>query len=118
MIYTYTKSKVKAKKKPAAEREQYAKWCAQYGINPTGKERTMKNVKKVFKVEPLVPKTYVRTTTYYPSLNTGNNSSGAALKPAPVYTGDKMLGIAQMHKSNAVPIFKSEDAIEIARMRR
>lgn len=35
-----------------------------------------------------------------------------------VYTGTKVLGIATMHKSNAVPVFAAEDAIEISRMRR
>lgn len=39
-------------------------------------------------------------------------------KEIPTYTGDKLLGIAVMHKSNLVPVFKAEDAIEIARMRR
>ena len=37
------------------------------------------------------------------------------------YTGErKLLGIATMHKSNAVPIFESdkEHAVDIARMRR
>lgn len=34
------------------------------------------------------------------------------------YTGDKLMGIATMHKSNMVPVFKQEDAEEIARMRR
>lgn len=42
----------------------------------------------------------------------------AAKKDSPVYTGDKMLGIGQLHKSNAVPVFKQEDAIDLARMRR
>ena len=37
---------------------------------------------------------------------------------AKVYTGTKMLGIAQMAKSNAVPVFNSDHIIEIARMRR
>ena len=36
----------------------------------------------------------------------------------PKYTGDNLLGIAVMHKSNLVPVFKAEDAIDIARMRR
>jgi hypothetical protein len=35
-----------------------------------------------------------------------------------VYTGDKLLGIATMHKSNIVPVFSKEDAEEISRMRR
>ena len=35
-----------------------------------------------------------------------------------VYTGDRLMGIATMHKSNMVPVFKQEDAEEIAKMRR
>lgn len=41
-----------------------------------------------------------------------------ALKPSPVYTGTKVIGIADMHKSNAVPVFSQEEAIDISRMRR
>jgi hypothetical protein len=39
-------------------------------------------------------------------------------KPTPIYTGTKILGIATMHKSNAVPVFSDEEIIDIARMRR
>ena len=40
-------------------------------------------------------------------------------KPAPkVYTGTEIVGIAVMHKSNAVPIRGKKQAEEIARMRR
>lgn len=35
-----------------------------------------------------------------------------------VYTGDSVLGIATMHKSNAVPIFSTKEAIEVSSMRR
>jgi len=38
--------------------------------------------------------------------------------PQQVYTGTKVLGISQMAKSNAVPVFNSEHIVEIARMRR
>jgi len=41
-----------------------------------------------------------------------------ASKPSPVYTGTKVLGIGTMHKSNAVPIFSDEEAIDISKMRR
>lgn len=51
-----------------------------------------------------------------PSLDTGD--SLAAATPVRVYTGTAMIGIAQMHKSNAVPVFSSEDAVAIANMRR
>lgn len=51
----------------------------------------------------------------YPSLT--DTSVTFAKKPN-VYTGDRLLGIATMHKSNSVPVFSQEDAIEIATMRR
>jgi hypothetical protein len=55
------------------------------------------------------------TTAHIKSVNTGGN---ATLAPAKVYTGTKVKGIATMHKSNAVPIFSDEEAVDIARMRR
>jgi hypothetical protein len=56
------------------------------------------------------------TTAHIPSKDTG---SGNATLPAPkVYTGTKVLGIATMHKSNAVPVFAQEEAVAISNMRR
>ena len=55
------------------------------------------------------------TTAHLKSVDTGGN----ATLPAPkVYTGTKVKGIATMHKSNAVPIFSDEEAVDIAHMRR
>ncbi len=34
------------------------------------------------------------------------------------YTGTKVKGIATMHKSNGVPVFSDDEAIEISKMRR
>ena len=46
-------------------------------------------------------------------------SGGACTKsPDKVYTGTLIKGIATMHKSNAVPVFTDEQAVEIATMRR
>ena len=57
-----------------------------------------------------------RTNTHHiPSRDTGGN---ATLAPAKVYTGTKVKGIATMHKSNAVPVFSDEEAVEISKMRR
>ena len=36
----------------------------------------------------------------------------------PEYTGTAVLGVCTMHKSNAVPVFSSEDAQAISKMRR
>lgn len=39
-------------------------------------------------------------------------------KPSPTYTGEKILGIGTMHKSNMVPIFSDQEAKDISKMRR
>jgi len=57
-----------------------------------------------------------RETKVYPSLNT--NTGSTAKKEHQIYTGDNMLGIGQLHKSNSVPVFKKEDAEDLAKMRR
>lgn len=51
-----------------------------------------------------------------PSLNTG--AGVAVKKDSMTYTGDKVKGIGTMHKSNAVPIFSDDEAVEISQMRR
>jgi hypothetical protein len=56
-----------------------------------------------------------RSTRQYKSVDTGGV---ATLAPAKVYTGTKVKGIATMHKSNAVPVFSDEEAVDISRMRR
>ena len=55
------------------------------------------------------------TTAHLKSVDTGGN---ATLKAPNVYTGTKVKGIATMHKSNAVPVFSDEEAIDISKMRR
>ena len=45
-------------------------------------------------------------------------NSSMAKKPENVYTGIEIIGIAQMHKSNAVPVRGKKQAEEIAKMRR
>ena len=41
-----------------------------------------------------------------------------AKKQEKVYTGTEIMGIAQMHKSNAVPVRNKKSAEEVAKMRR
>lgn len=53
-----------------------------------------------------------------PSLNGGVDSGPALKAPDKIYTGTKIKGIGTMHKSNAVPIFSDDEAVEIASMRR
>lgn len=56
------------------------------------------------------------TTAHLKSRDTG--ASNATLAPAKVYTGTKVIGIATMHKSNAVPVFSDDQAKDISKMRR
>ena len=108
MIHTSFKKK-KAQKPNAKQRELAAEWekmLKKYETKPVAR-----NVKPVTQVKP-----YVRETPKIASLPF---SGGACPKKAtPVYTGSAIKGIGTMHKSNAVPVFSDEQAIEIATMRR
>ena len=57
-----------------------------------------------------------RLTHNIPSLDTGKGL--AAKKEVQQYTGTAMLGIGQLHKSNSIPVFSKEDAVDISKMRR
>ena len=110
--------KRKPKKPNAKQRAQKASWQAllkKYDITPTRKA-----IQKSSWVGPTDhPCTVVdpsRRTDHIPSLDSGIGV--ATKKPVMKYTGDKMLGIATMHKSNSVPVFSSEEAINISKMRR
>lgn len=107
LIYTNQRSKLS--KKQRAAREALLK--EQRAI-----KKELKASQAVAKPSYVDPVPARRSARDIPSLDTG---LGVAVKrESPVYTGDKMIGIGQMHKSNAVPIFAAEDAEAIARMRR
>ena len=67
---------------------------------------------------PIVSKSPIRAgsnTAHIPSRTTAGHST------APVerhYTGNAIIGIATMHKSNAVPVFSNAEAKDLATMRR
>jgi hypothetical protein len=112
MIYTSI-PKRKAKKPTAAQRQLAAEWDAiQAKYAP---KKPLKRVDTKFSYS--LPTPIGRSNTHHiPSLSTaGGNTSP---KPSMQYTGDKMLGIGTLHKSNAVPVFSDGEAKEMARMRR
>lgn len=90
------------------------KTLEQYKQYRSGKLRRSRG--KALPKSPLVATTYKRPSPDVPSGDTYDTFVGA--KREKQYTGDKLMGIGIMHKSNLVPIFKQEDAEEIARMRR
>lgn len=67
---------------------------------------------------PYVPEpTYRRETPNYPSLITkGEIATGKT--ESKQYTGDYIVGIATMHKSNLVPVGRGTDPTDYATMRR
>jgi len=84
-----------------------------------GVEQEEKKRKRAMAAEPLsykLPTPLDRSTKHIPSR--GDGMGNATLAPAKVYTGTKVKGIATMHKSNAVPVFSNEEAIDISKMRR
>lgn len=84
-----------------------------------GQYKPKRRAEKEFKdYAPSQP--YVRDTTEYQSLKTSDTIPGACAKrESPTYTGDLIVGIGTMHKSNAVPIMRgTKQAEDIAKMRR
>jgi len=116
------KKKGKFKYRNAAEakkaRELDADWKEL--LKRQGVEAEAKKRRRALAAEPLVYNLTGATdragTAHIPSLGTGGGV--AVLAPAKVYTGTKVKGIATMHKSNAVPVFSDEEAIDISKMRR
>jgi hypothetical protein len=106
--------KSKAKKVPKHIQEQNDLWMK--NIQSIKTNFSFGNV-KVAKPISLTPTQQPRQTKYYPSRVTPGDT---CTKPVygKVYTGDKMLGIGTLHKSNAVPVFRQEEAEEMAKMRR
>ena len=69
-------------------------------------------------ISPVVNKPFIRDTgPRIPSLDP-TNMAPCLKAPDKVYTGTMIKGIGTMHKSNAVPIFSNEQAVEISKMRR
>lgn len=67
---------------------------------------------------PVASGLIIRETPYYPSLKTDSSGSTTKENHPPTYTGDKMIGIGTLHKSNGVPLFRQEDLEDQAKMRR
>ena len=113
------KGKVKFRNAEEARkaRELDASWAElqkKWGVEQESKKRktAMSAPSLDYKLSAPVGRT---TSNHIPSRVTEGGSTAPVHK---VYTGTKILGIGTMHKSNAVPIFSDEEAVEISRMRR
>jgi hypothetical protein len=85
-----------------------------------GVEAEAKKQARAMKAEPLkyslnTPSS--RKTEKILSRDTGHTGAVRS-KDIPRYTGSAILGIGTLHKSNAVPVFSNEEAVDISKMRR
>jgi len=84
-----------------------------------GAEQRDKRAARAMKAPVYVPPRAAYRGADQPRLPSLDSGAGVAAMPAPkVYTGDKIVGIAAMHKSNLVPVFNAEAAQDISKMRR
>lgn len=117
VYYTTTNHKKRKKNKSQKQLEvdrRHAKFLKKMGIgsrSSAGSERRIStpNVVGSNPTEITIP-SYNEDVMYV---------SGMTKKEGNVYSGKrKLLGVATMHKSNMVPVFSSEDAEAISKMRR
>lgn len=100
----------KARELDASWKELQKKW--EVDADEKRRRRAMSAEPLTYKLDTPVGRA---TSNHIPSLVTQGGSTASVHK---VYTGTKVKGIATMHKSNAVPVFSDEEAVEISRMRR
>ena len=115
-----TTGRHKGKKKWAsAEQKRQAELLEAEWQRLKSKYEPTTQVPKISKKKVYQPPQVVRRDTgpRLPSLDTGVKGA-VTVKQTPQYTGDKIVGIGTMHKSNAVPIFSDREAKEISSMRR
>jgi hypothetical protein len=114
------KGRVKFKSAEAKREHERLEQEWQDLLKRQGAEQEAKRQRRAMSAEPLTYRLSAPAgrgnTNHIPSLNSG--AGVATLAPAKVYSGNKILGIATMHKSNAVPVFSNEEAVEISKMRR
>ena len=96
-----------------AEAKRKKEFEKKYGLSKLAAKKTKR---EFVPLKPSQP--FVRQTPDIPSLN----SIPTGVCPPPIrkeYTGDLIVGIATMHKSNAVPVMRgTSQAEDIAKMRR
>ncbi len=108
LVYIKTSSTRKRRNPTAKQRllqDSWAKLLAKYDIKPS------KALKKSPEHNPPI-----RPVTTATSLATQVGNCNVV--PVIMYTGDALIGLSTMHKSNTVPVFSKEEAEAHAKMRR
>jgi hypothetical protein len=101
----------KARELDVSWKELQAKW--ELDADEKRRVRAMKAEPLTYNLSAPVGRS---TSNHIPSRSTSGGSTAPVAHKE--YTGTKMLGIGQLHKSNAVPVFCNQDAVDISKMRR
>lgn len=88
----------------------FKKMAPKFSRTPAPPPKPAGTLKSTMRVPP------GRETPYIASRDSGWVT--CSKKQDQTYTGDKMKGVGVMHKSNSVPIFSDQEAIDISKMRR
>ena len=115
-LSTTGKKKGKQKFASAEQKRQHEQLAADWQQLKTQYEPVKKTFNRSFTNSKMPRIVIPRSTDHIPSR--ADSSGVAARAPDKVYTGTKVKGIGTMHKSNAVPVFSDEEAVEISTMRR
>ena len=112
--------KKQKRKLNAVQRQLQADWEAMVKQHTKPLEKGAKAKSQVSSAAPISKKPTKllessRVNTQ-PSVDTGYTST--APRAQLLYSGDKVLGVALMHKSTYAPVFDTESAEEITKMRR
>ena len=112
----FKKRKTKNKSKKQLEADaKHEKWLRKMNAHP---DQIKENKKKNAGVSIRSIPDYRSNSNTIPTSDVIPGGSTAP-KERLVYSGERrLLGVATMHKSNKVPVFDSEDAKDIAKMRR
>lgn len=114
IIYLNTKSK-KTRKQRQKEKDAWELYKQKYGLTEN-RGRTQQIVKTW---TPTFMQPVRAGSTDFKQCKSVETGVHVATKPEKkVYTGDKIVGLAVMHKSNIVPIFNEQAAKDVANMRR
>jgi hypothetical protein len=120
-LTTMGKRKGKQKWASAEQKRQHEQLEREWQelLKRQGADLEAQKQKRALKAKPYVGNVNPRIAELRKIASVDSGHKGAVtIKQTPQYTGDKIIGIGTMHKSNAVPIFNDEAAKDISKMRR
>lgn len=103
--------KRKLTRKEAEAKASYDKLVAKWSGPQFGSRGPLPSVNKI-------PVYSHRTSNVEIKSTFATGKADTSKKESMQYTGNAIVGIATLHKSNGVPVFSKEDAIDISKMRR